>query len=84
MSDKKYTITRRYIKKDGSSVERVYNWKKYGDFHCQICNKNLSYSSKNKHIKSRSHLRQKNYIEELNKLKSQIELKSKEILNKPL
>jgi hypothetical protein len=84
MSDKKYTITRKYIKKDGTSVEKVYNWKKYGDFHCQICNKNLSYSSKPKHIKSVNHLRLKNYYIQLNKLKKETELKSEEILNKQL
>ena len=71
MSDKKYTIKRKYINKEGVEIIKNYNWKKYGDFHCEICNKTLSYSSKTKHVKSKGHIRLKNYIEELNKLKSQ-------------
>lgn len=77
----KYTIKRKYIKKDGSEIIKTYDWSKYDKFHCEICHKTLSYSSKTKHIKSRSHIRLKNYIEELNKLKSQIELQTQEIIN---
>jgi hypothetical protein len=78
MSDKKYTITRRYKLADGTPVERTYNWKKYKDYHCEICHKDLSYSSKTKHIKSKGHLRLKKYVEELEELKKAQETKLQE------
>lgn len=69
MSDKKYTITRRYKLADGTPVEKTYNWSKYKDYHCDVCRKSLSYSSKSKHLRSKGHIRLKKYIEELELLK---------------
>lgn len=45
------------IMKDGTKKEYVYDTRKYAKFNCQFCEKEYSYASKSKHIKTRKHIK---------------------------
>ena len=64
---------------DGTTKYYYYDSSKYKNFHCEICDKHISYASKSKHLKSKKHLK----IEEVEILRAELKaLQSK--LNAPI